>query len=232
MSAVFEFLLDLLYPPKCPFCGALLEKGELLCPSCQEDLPWLVGEAGERELELTSGCVSALRYEGKVRNAIRGYKFGGRPSRGKTFGALLAQAVRGHDRTADIITWPSLSPKRLRHRGYDQGELLARAAGERLGIPVVRTLEKSHRPAQSGLEDKQAREANLLGAYRAVNTDVFAGKTLLLVDDVVTTGATLTECAKTLRLAGAGRILCAALADAGHGGATKSKGNTGQWRPP
>lgn len=212
---ILEVLFDLLYPPKCPFCGALLEKGDLLCPDCQRNLPWLMGPAGERAVELTGGCVSALRYEGDVRKAIQGYKFGGKSARGKTFGILLAQATRDHELTADVVTWPSLSKKRLRKRGYDQAELLARAVGEELAIPVVRTLEKEDRPAQSTLEEESARRVNLLGAYRAVNVDSFTGKTVLLVDDIVTTGSTLTECAKTLRLAGAARVICATLAKAG-----------------
>lgn len=210
-----NFLLDLLYPPKCPFCGALLEKGDLLCPDCQRNLPWLTGPAGERRVELTGGCVSALRYEGKVPKAIQGYKFNGRSARSHVFGTLVAQAVRDHDLTADLVTWPSLSSKRLRRRGYDQSELLAREVGKALGLPVVRTLEKENRPAQSGIDDEAARRANLLGAYTAVNTGEYQGKTVLLVDDVVTTGATLTECAKTLRLAGAAKVVCATLARAG-----------------
>lgn len=212
---VLDFLLDLLYPPKCPFCGALLEKGDLLCPDCQRDLPWLMGPAGERKVELTGGCVSALRYEGEVRKSIHGYKFGGRSARSTAFGTLLAQAITDHGLTADLVTWPSLSKRRLRRRGYDQSELLAREVGKALGLPVVRTLEKAHRPAQSGIGGEAERKANLLGAYTAVNTGEYRGRTVLLVDDIVTTGATLTECAKTLRLAGAEKVVCATLAKTG-----------------
>lgn len=210
-----DWLLDLLFPPKCPFCGKLLEKGVLLCPDCQRDLPWLVGGAAETKVELTKGCVSALRYEDKVRSAIHSYKFKGYSARSVPFGVLVAQAVRDHDLTADLVSWPSLSKKRLRQRGYDQAELLAREVGKRLGLPVFRTLDKADRPAQSGLEGEAARRANLLGAYTALAPERFAGKTILLIDDVVTTGATLAECAKTLRLAGAAEVVCATLAKAG-----------------
>ena len=210
-----DALLDLLFPPKCPFCGALLEKGELLCPKCQKDLPWLTGPAGKRPVELTGGCVSALRYEGKVRKAIHGYKFSGRSGRSKVFGLLIAQCVTDQGLTADLISWPSISRKRLRQRGYDQGELLAREVGKLLGLPVARTLNKAHRPAQSGLAGAAERRANLLGAYTALDPEIFRGKTVLLVDDVFTTGATLSECAGTLRMAGAGEVLCATLARAG-----------------
>ena len=207
-------ILDLLFPPKCPFCGELLEKGALLCPDCQRDLPWLTGGAGERAVELTGGCVSPLRYDGEVRKAIHGYKFGGHSARCKPFGLLVAQCVRDWGYEADLISWPSLSKKRRRERGYDQAQLLAGEVGKALGLPVVKTLEKAHRPAQSGLDGLEARRVNVLGAYTAVEPENFRGKTVLLVDDVVTTGATLSECAGTLRAAGAAAVVCATLARA------------------
>jgi ComF family protein len=215
--AGLNWLWDLLFPPKCPFCGRLLDKGELLCPDCQRDLPWLTGPAGERAVELTEGCVSPLRYQDKVRTAIHGYKFGGRSARSVAFGTLIAQAVQDRGYEFDLISWPSLSSKRLRQRGYDQAELLAREVGKLLAVPVVPTLQKADRPAQSGLEDEGARRANVLGAYTPVEPEGFRGKRVLLIDDVVTTGATLSECARTLRVAGAEAVLCATLAQAGGG---------------
>lgn len=214
---VFNALLDLLFPPKCPFCGALLGKGEALCPACRRDLPWLRGPASERMVELTAGCVSALRYQDKVRQSIHGYKFGGLSARSRVFGILIAQALRDRDLTGELVTWPSLSKKRLRQRGYDQAELLARQVGEELGLPVLRTLRKADRPAQSGILEEAQRRANLLGAYTVLCPEAVRGKTVLLIDDVVTTGATLSECAKVLQLAGSGRICCATLARAGAG---------------
>lgn len=215
MVSVREMVLDLLFPPKCPFCGTLLEKEQLLCPNCQRELPWLSGQAGETRVELTEGCVSALRYEGLVRSAIHDYKFHNRSARSVPFGLLVSQAVQDAEIKADMVSWASLSKKRLRKRGYDQGELLAKEVGKRLNLPVLRTLNKEERPAQSGIEGEAARRANLLGAYTAVEPEKFCGKRILLVDDVVTSGATLSECAKTLLLAGAKEISCATLAKAG-----------------
>lgn len=211
----FDVLLDLLFPPKCPFCRAFLEKGKSLCPDCQKGLPWLTGAAGESKVEFTKDCVSALRYEGKVRKAIHRYKFSGVRAYSRTFGMLVAQTVQDYGLTANLVSWPSVSRKRLRERGYDQGELLAREVGKALDLPVLRTVDKSHRPAQSGIEGEAERRANLLGAYTALEPDRFKGKTVLLVDDVVTSGATLAECARTLRTAGAETVACATLARAG-----------------
>ncbi len=210
-----DFLLDLLFPPKCPFCGRLLEKGALLCRDCRRELPWLSGTAAETQVELTALCVSALRYQDRVRSAVHAYKFRARSARSVPFGVLIAQAVLDHGLTADLVSWPSLSKRRLGQRGYDQAQLLALEVGKRLGLPVLRTLDKADRRAQSELEGEVARRANLLGAYTALAPERFAGKTVLLIDDVVTTGATLSECAKTLRLAGAKEVLCATLAKAG-----------------
>ncbi len=208
-----DLVLDLLFPPKCPFCGCLLEKGLLLYPECQRALPWL-GGAAEKRVELTAGCWSALRYEGAVREAIRGYKFHGRRARGKPFGTLVAQCVADNRLEFDLVSWPSLSKKRLRKRGYDQARLLAREVALSAGRPLARTLDKEDRPAQSELDGVEARRVNLLGAYTAVDREAFRGKTVLLVDDIVTTGSTLSECAKTLRVAGAKEVVCATLARA------------------
>lgn len=213
--SVLDWLLDLLFPPKCPFCGTLLEKGALLCPDCQKSLPWLTPAAGEKKVELTEGCVSPLAYRGKVPDGVHGFKFDGHSARSKSFGALIAQCVRDRDIAADLVTWPPLSPKRLKQRGYDQARLLAQAVGEELALPVVPTLRKpKDNPAQSGLEDEGARRANVLGAYVILNREAVQGRTILLVDDVVTTGSTLSECAKVLRLAGAKAVICATLARA------------------
>ena len=207
-------ILDLLYPPKCPFCGKLLEKGELLCPECQSKLPWLTGAMAEGKPELTEGCISVVEYDERVKKGVHTFKFHGKSARSVAFGILIAQCVQNHCLAADLVSWPPLSKKRLRERGYDQAQLLAEKVGERLGLPVARTLQKEHRPAQSGLEGRDARQANLLGAYTAIHVESFRGKRVLLVDDVLTTGATLSECAKTLRLAGAEAVVCATLAKA------------------
>ena len=118
-----EALLDLLFPPKCPFCGRLVGKGEAVCPECRRDLPWLEGMSVRHPVELTAGCASALRYQDKVRKAVHDYKFNGRSARSRSFGPLIARVVEEQAWHIDLVSWPSLSPKRLRNRGYDQGEL-------------------------------------------------------------------------------------------------------------
>ena len=213
-----EMLLNLFFPPKCVFCGKLLKKsGLLICPDCQDSLPWLIGDRAQRKVEFVSLCVSPLRYKAPVDESIRRFKFAGRHWYAKTYGVLTAQCVRDHlEGKYDLISWVPVSPKRKRSRGYDQAWLLARETGAALEEPVVSTLEKVRdNRAQSTLDDDAARRANVLGAYRAVDPALVAGKRVLLVDDVVTTGQTVSECARTLRMAGAEEVLCVTLAKAG-----------------
>ena len=217
MSGPLGVLLDLLFPPKCVFCGKVLDSGEDgLCARCQRDLPWLADGEAELTGEFFSLCTAPLRYQDKVRDSIRRYKFNGRRGYHKLYGKLVAQCV--HDHLAgryDLITWVPLSSQRKKERGYDQAFLLASAAALELGEVAVETLRKErHTAAQSGLTEAAQRRANVLGAYTPVDPELVAGKRVLLIDDVVTTGSTLSECARTLRTMGAADVVCAALARA------------------
>lgn len=205
-------LLDLLFPPKCPFCGRLLEDGQtLLCPDCQRDLPWM---QGERMVEFVDLCAAPLWYRDKVRQSHHRYKFSGVLAYADTYAALMAQCVE--DRLQgrfDVVTWVPLSRWRLWRRGYDQSRLLAERLARNLGVPCVRLLKKvRHTKAQSGLTGESQRRANVLGAYKPAPGADAEGRRVLLVDDVVTTGATVSECARVLRTAGAARVVCVALA--------------------
>lgn len=210
-------LLDLLYPPKCTFCRKLLEDPRaLMCPDCQEKLPWLEGAAAERKLEFISLCVSPLGYKDQVRESIHRYKFSGMHWYCKTYGVLTAQCARDHlEGRYDLITWVPVSRRRKWERGYDQAYLLARETAAHLGEKPVSLLKKvKNNQPQSGIEEDAKRRANVLDVYRAVDPERMRGKRVLLVDDVVTTGETLSECARTLRTAGAAEVVCLTLARA------------------
>jgi len=209
--------LDLLFPPKCVFCGRVLNSGESgICPECQGALPWLTETEAEQRGEFFSLCVSPLRYQDRVRDSIHRYKFSGRQGYARIYGRLMAQCIS--DRLAgryDLITWVPLSRERKRERGYDQAFLLANAAALALGDVAVETLRKARDTrAQSGLDGEPARRANVLGAYEIVDPELIEGKRVLLIDDVITTGATISECARLLRTFGAADVVCATLARA------------------
>ena len=212
--------LDLLFPPKCPFCGTLLEEGQdFLCPDCQRDLPWTQGGQGEQKLEFVELCAAPLWYRDKVRRSHHRYKFRGVLAYAGPYADLMAQCVEDHLRGRfDVITWVPLSRWRLWCRGYDQSRLLAERLARKLGVPCDPLLKKvRHTKAQSGLTGESQRRANVLGAYKPAPDADAEGRRVLLVDDVVTTGATVSECARVLRTAGAARVVCVAFAMAGKG---------------
>lgn len=204
-----QILLDLLYPPKCPFCGRILERGEEgWCASCQEELPWT--EAGDaKAVEGCDTCLSPLWYRDGVRDGMHRYKFGGGRGHARLYGVLMAQCLQDRwTQPVDLITWAPLHPKRRRERGYDQAELLARRVGGLTGLPVEGTLEKTRATAvQSQTAGDGARKANVRDAYRALPGVELGGRRVVLVDDVATSGATLSECAAALRQAGAASVV-------------------------
>ena len=205
-----ETFLDLLFPPKCPFCGKLLDAPGV-CPACRDSLPWTAEEDALWDLPGGVRCAAPLWYEGPVRDALLRFKFHGASALARPLGELIAQcAAERLSGEFDTLTWVPVSRKRLRQRGYDQAELLARSAGTVWGVRPERLLVKRvDNPAQSGLEGAAARAENVRDVYRAQNA---AGRRILLIDDICTTGATLGECVRVLREAGAADVLCAAVA--------------------
>jgi len=148
-------------------------------------------------------CASLLRY-----------KFGGATGYAKVYGRLVADTVRTElAGEYDLVTWVPLSRRRLRERGYDQARLLAKATAKALGLPLTPTLHKQRNTQpQSGTGDAAKRRANIAGAYRMKTGADVTGKRILLMDDIVTTGATLSECARVLGKAGAEQVVCATVA--------------------
>ena len=156
-------------------------------------------------------------YKGDVRSSILRYKFWGARSYADIYGRLLAMKIQKEDMVFDLLTYVSTGWLRRWKRGYDHAALLAEAVGKELGITPVKTLKKIRQTKpQSRIKDSAARRANVLGAYRVIDPELVKGKRVLLLDDIITTGATLSECAKTLLIAGAKEISCAAVAAASH----------------
>lgn len=210
---LLEVFLDLLFPPKCPFCGKILDHPGI-CPACEKNLPWTEGDDSLRQAPGGLRCAAPLWYEGQVRDGLLRFKFQGAAAAAGPFGALIAQCAA--DRFSgefDTVTWVPVSRRRLRKRGYDQAELLAESACRLWDTEPARLLNKTvDNPAQSGIQDASARRANVLGVYEPAETEIIRGKRILLIDDICTTGATLTECVRVLREAGAESVVCAAVA--------------------
>ena len=214
---ILDTIFDLFFPPKCVLCAKMLEKEETdLCHSCRAE----ISECGKskRVIPFIESWLALWYYEGKVRGSLLRYKFGGRRGYAKIYGRLLAMKLLRDDPVCfDMLTYTPISRLRKFRRGYDQVQLLAEAMAAELGTEVVPTLKKiRHNPPQSGIGDAAHRRANVMGVYEAVDPARFAGKRLLLLDDIITTGATASECARVLLTAGAKEVICAAIAAANH----------------
>ena len=212
---MIRLCLEWLFPRKCILCRTILGKDETdLCRSCrtgQPEYPY-----GKKKVPHIAGLTAVWVYEGNVRRSIHRYKFTGARHYAGAYGRLAAMRIQRDLPQADIITWVPISGKRLRERGYDQVELLARAVSAELGIEAIPLLEKIRdNRANSGLKTPAERRANVLGVYRAVTPERLRGKRVLLLDDIVTTGATASECARVLLTAGAEEVIFAAVAAAG-----------------
>ena len=204
-------LLNLLFPAKCAFCGRVSARD--VCEACEDTLPRT--EPPLREGTGYGKCAVPLRYEGQVREALLRFKFHGVRGAAAGFGRLLAQCVAEElGGTFDAVTYAPVSAERRAARGYDQAYLLARNTARHWDIEPLTLLRKTRdNPPQSGL-DAAARRGNVVGVYEPLEVEKIKGTRVLLIDDILTTGSTLSECARVLRDAGAAAVVCACLAAA------------------
>lgn len=212
VRGIWEELLRLVYPPKCVFCGTLLEREEQdACKACLAELPWTDESSAVRTGRAFSRCVSPFFLTGKVHQALVDYKYHQRESYGVCFGRWMgACARRCRSDPFDLVTWVPVSRRRLRERGFDQCRLLAVQVAKVYGMRPVRTLKKwKDVPSLASSEASPAMRRKLVaGVYRVISPETVAGKRILLVDDIITTGSTLEEAAGTLRAAGAAEVCC------------------------
>jgi ComF family protein len=236
--SLFRRFIDLLYPPRCLICGSFVD--DALCSACLGGFSRVVspvcpicGGPFHRGIEEDHVCEECLRrrpffesaaapyvYDGPIMDAIHRFKYEGKAHIAKAFGPLLASFGKEwlkeeEDRT--IMPVP-LHPRRLRQRGYNQSLLLARHVAAGLGGSLdflsLRRIRDTR--VQTGLK-RDERRRNVKRAFEVVDRKAVKGKTVLLVDDVATTGSTLNECARVLRKAGCSRVYCLVLARAPKG---------------
>lgn len=207
---LFKRIAELFFVPKCIFCGKIIESG-YICRNCGDKLPYVKSAIKGREFY--SKCSCALYYKDLARNAMLRYKFGGKRVYSEEFSLLLAEAVmRDLDGEFDTVTWVPVSKMRERKRGYDQSRLIAERTAELMGYKAEQLIRKRrHTPAQSGIRSEDGRRANVSGAYEITDRDKISGRKILLIDDIVTTGSTFSECARVLLTAGAESVTAAAV---------------------
>jgi len=209
-------MLHLLFPPKCVLCRRLLDQSETdLCHDCRKNAPEIL--RAKRKIPFIAKWTALWYYKDDVRRSIHRFKFANARRYAKPYGRQLAVKLQETDIWGrfDVLTWVPVSARRRLHRGYDQCQLLAAALGKELAHPPLRTIKKiRHTPPQSSLRDSAQRRANILGAYTVPHPALIAGKRILLLDDVLTTGATASECAKVLLTAGAKEVFFVSVAAA------------------
>ena len=175
---------------KCKRCGVAIDGEEDYCGNCAFDKVYF------------DRAYSAFSYEGALRNAILDMKFHGMGVYAKVFARYLAYIVVQENLQFDVVCFAPMSRNSLKERGYNQAKMLARELCNLLGndcfCEAIIKIKETERQEELG---KEARKQNLVGSYK-INADV-KGKRVLVVDDIKTTGATLNECAKVLKRAGA-----------------------------
>ncbi len=232
-AAVWDAILDFIYPPHCLLCRAPLEGRWVgFCAACWAGLEAIVGprclRCGcpiESEAATCRNCADKLfkfnrmralsPFNFSVQRLIHMLKYQGRTSVGRVLGEALGEALKGDVLTAEapLILPVPLHGSRRRERGYNQSALIARAAGTALGLSVQEGMLQRIRPTQTQTAlDAEGRRANVAGAFRVKAPHRVQDRTILVIDDVVTTGATVNACAAALKAAGARKVYVAAVA--------------------
>ena len=199
--------ISVLPEPKCPRCHLPFSSASTLTHSPRH----LCGRCRQRPPAYTKAC-TPYAYRGVLKDAISQFKYHGKVRLAQPLAQLMASAW-DLPRDIDGIMAVPLHPTRLREREYNQSLLLAERLSHRLGVPVMWNvlIRTQHTVPQTTLK-RSARLKNLRKAFAVIRPEVIAGKRILLVDDVFTTGTTINECAKTLRKAGAEAVYVETLA--------------------
>ncbi len=220
-------MLELLFPPRCIDCRQV---GAWLCDECLGQIAYVESPLCIRcgNAVVTHGlCArcrttplqidrirSAVYFEGVLREAMHRFKYGQLTALARPLGDLLVTYWKQHPMPIDVIVPVPLHTIRLRERGYNQAALLAREMARQAGLAVdERTLLRQRSTAPQVELDVEQRKENVHGAFRC-SSDALAGKHVLLIDDVCTTGATLEACAVAVQGGGAHTVWALTLARA------------------
>jgi len=213
--------LDLAFPAACAGCG---REGAPLCNSCLPALDARLGLPGGTPMGMPADLPAPLLqlewcapFAGPVRAALHDLKYRGERRLAEPLGAAIARRWACVGSGAQVVVPVPVHAERERHRGYDQAALIAAGAARRLGLPFANALERGRATVAQFELGRDQRAANVAGAFRLRGSDqrsaaAIAGRWVLLVDDVVTTGATLAACATALERSGARAVSAIAVA--------------------
>ena len=225
LDQIKERITDLVFPRRCPLCGALINSNERICSKCSRDVEFIrrpICRMCGRPL-YSCNCrkgqyafvrnVSPLVYTKAAKKGIHRMKFNDSPYSCIYFGKLMANAVRAeyleHDIRLDCVIGVPMFKDDVVTRGYNQAVLLAKTVADEIEVPLLNKVlikQIKNRP-QHTLSHKE-RQSKIKGVFRVARPELVRGKTVLLCDDVTTSGNTLNECAITLLDAGAKAVYC------------------------
>ncbi len=219
---VFENIKWLFFTKRCRYCNVLIDKDQELCDNCRDNLPIIKGEKCFLCGVEKSRCVCRKKkseydavtapfyYEGGVQNSIKLLKFNNKMFMASILAQDMAETVRNDykDINFDFICNVPFNISQKLTRNYNQSELLAEALSNELGIPYKRTLVKLYNTETQHNMGTKYRKGNVFGVYDVNERVSVRDKTILLVDDVKTSGATLDECAAILKIRGARSVYC------------------------
>jgi ComF family protein len=208
-------LLHTLYPNQCPYCEIGIKYNMLFCSDCEKNLNYdgYVKEFKTR-LNQNFACLSVFKYEGNVKNAVLRYKFAKRRDYGEKFSKLMANCLNKKINTAnfDIITSVPMDKIKIKKRGYNQSQELAEKLSKFINVKYKQTIRKIKKNSEQHTLSGKDRRKNCRGIYEIIDPSFIKNKKILICDDVVTTGSTLSECIISLKRAQITEVFCVTLA--------------------
>lgn len=208
---LYRYLIHFVYPNRCPGCNAIIEYNGAFCKKCARELiPY------EKDFPVpgTDGFAAFCVYEGLAKKVLLHFKHDccGNTDYAFACGIFEALCSRALGDEVDVITYIPMLWSDLEKRGYNQAELIARELRFLLKAPCAELLEKCRETREQKSLDGGERRSNVRGAFRVIDPEAVRGRNILLVDDLCTTGSTLSEAAKTLKEAGASKVIAATYA--------------------
>lgn len=190
---------------KCVICGKDIDEG-LICSKCNGKFKKCNKKNQFKYEEYEINLYSSLYYSGVTKELIARLKYKSDFKAGEALVKHMIDTIKSHNIEFDLITYVPASKKRMKERGYNQSEYLAKAVGNIMNTKVLRILDKTKETKdQIGLKEKE-RWANLKDCFKCTNDKIIKGKKVLLVDDVITTGATSFYCSKIIISNGASEV--------------------------
>lgn len=201
-------ILNLFFPNRCPICEEIIAENERFCPECTEKIPLYTGNL---RIAGASECFAVFVYDKAVMPAVHLLKNGRCENSAYAFGACLADVLKDNNISSkiDIIVPVPMSESSQRKRGYNQSFLIAEAVSAEINKPVRCSVCKIRETEEQKTLSREGRKLNLKDAFQV--TENISGKRILLIDDITTTGSTLSEIAVLLRKNGAENVICSAV---------------------